>query len=68
MNNSMTYRGHIRNGVAVPDTPAALPEGTAVRIEVDRDGSAFRQNETADQLAREQEVPPVRSPDDLRGD
>ena len=29
----MTYRGHFKNGVIVPDTPVDLPEGSAVTIE-----------------------------------
>jgi hypothetical protein len=29
----MTYRGHIKNGVAVLEGGAILPEGTEVRIE-----------------------------------
>ena len=32
----MTYRGHIRNGVAVLDTPVALPDGTPVRCRFGR--------------------------------
>jgi hypothetical protein len=36
---AMTYRGHIRNGVAVLDEPAHLPDGTAVRVEVDQSES-----------------------------
>lgn len=30
---SMTYRGHIKNGVVVLDEPVELPEGLEVRIE-----------------------------------
>jgi hypothetical protein len=30
----MTYRGHIRNGAVVLDTPAELPEGAAVEVSV----------------------------------
>jgi hypothetical protein len=29
----MVYRGHVHNGVVVFDTPAALPDGTLVRVE-----------------------------------
>ena len=64
----MTYRGHIRNGVAVLDTPVALPDGTPVRIEVDGDDPSFWQNKTVDELAREQGVRPIQSLDELRGD
>jgi hypothetical protein len=28
----MTYRGHVKNGAVVLDTPAALPEGAAVEV------------------------------------
>ncbi len=31
----MTYRGHVRNGLVVLDEPAELPEGAAVRVELD---------------------------------
>lgn len=30
----MVIRGHVQNGVIVPDEPVCLPEGTSVRIEV----------------------------------
>lgn len=30
----MIMAGHIKNGVVVLDSPNALPEGTAVRVEV----------------------------------
>jgi hypothetical protein len=29
----MIYRGHIRNGLVVFDTPVPLPDGTEVRVE-----------------------------------
>jgi hypothetical protein len=32
----MTYRRHIKNGVAVLDEPAALPDGTRVRVQVEQ--------------------------------
>lgn len=32
----MVYRGHIRNGVAVPDDDVRLPEGAEVVIELTR--------------------------------
>ncbi|MBI4559686.1 MAG: hypothetical protein HY706_19020 [Candidatus Hydrogenedentes bacterium] len=30
----MTYRGHVRNGVVVPDEPVQLPDGAEVEIAV----------------------------------
>jgi hypothetical protein len=30
----MTYRGHVKNGVIVPEAGADLPEGAEVRIDV----------------------------------
>ena len=30
----MTYRGHVRNGIIVFDTPVTLPEGAEVRIDL----------------------------------
>jgi hypothetical protein len=64
----MTYRGHMKNGVAVLDSPADLPDGTPVRIDVERVGSDFWQNKSLEALAREQGVQPVRSLDELAGD
>jgi len=64
----MTYRGHIRNGVAVLDTPVTLPDGTPVRVEVERIDSAFWQNKSAQELASEQGVQPIKSVDELGGD
>jgi hypothetical protein len=61
----MIYRGHIKNGVAVPDESANLPEGTPVRIEVDPTDSDFCDNKTVADLAREQAVKPISSLDEL---
>lgn len=30
----MVIRGHIKNGVVVPDEPLSLPEGTCVHIQI----------------------------------
>jgi hypothetical protein len=30
----MTLRGHVQNGVVIPDDPTQLPEGAVVRIEL----------------------------------
>jgi hypothetical protein len=30
----MVVRGHVKNGVVVPDPPNSLPEGAEVRVEV----------------------------------
>ena len=64
----MTYRGHIKNGVAVLDTSVRLPDGTAVRVEVERADPAFWQNKTIEQLADEQGIKPCADPVDLAGD
>ena len=64
----MTYRGHIRNGVAVIDTAVTLPEGTPVRIEVEQGRTAFWENKSAAELAQEQAVMPIENPDALAGD
>jgi hypothetical protein len=63
----MTYRGHIKNGVAVLDTPVGLPDGTLVRVEVERSDAAFWQNKSVSQLADEQGVKPCTDPADLSG-
>jgi hypothetical protein len=64
----MTYHGHIKNGVAVLQGSVALPDGTPVRIEVDRLGADFWEGKRAEQLAREQGVAPCADPTDLTGD
>ena len=50
----MTYRGHVRNGTVVLDTPAELPEGAAVEVNVVAVPAGVR--------------PPITSIDELRGD
>ena len=64
----MTYHGHIQNGVAVLDTPVPLPDGTPVRIEIERTDAAFWANKPLAELAREQVRQPSASPADLAGD
>ena len=61
----MTYRGHIKNGVAVLDGPANLPEGTTVRIEIDQADSDFPEAKTVEELAAEQDFKPVSSLEEL---
>jgi len=63
----MTYRGHIRNGVAVPDEPADLPEGTPVVIQP-VESFAFEDNLSIAQLLERQRVRPVTQLADLAGD
>lgn len=60
-------RGHIKNGVAVLDEPVSLPEGTAVRIEVDSAPTTFWQTKPLQELTAEQAGRPLGSPDDLAG-
>ena len=64
----MTYRGHIKNGVAVLDDPTTLPDGTPVRVEVEPLNSDFWKGKTVEELAREQGVGPCTDPGDLAGD
>jgi hypothetical protein len=64
----MTYRGHIRNGVAIIDSAVTLPEGTPVRIEVEQAPFDFWDNKNASELAREQGVSPIRAAEDLAGE
>lgn len=63
----MTLRGHIKNGVAVLDEPMDLPDGTPVRIEVERVDADFWRGKSAEELAREQGVSPCVDPGDLAG-
>jgi hypothetical protein len=64
----MTYRGHIKNGVAVLDTPVNLPDGTPVRVEVDSSDSEFWNDKTVEELAQEQGVVPTNGLDGLAMD
>ena len=62
---SMTYSGHIKNGVAVINDPVTLPDGTLVRVEVEPNESDFRHGKPVDALAREQGVEPLSAIGDL---
>jgi hypothetical protein len=64
----MTISGHIQNGVAVPDTPVQVPDGTPVHIHILPTGGAFWENKTLEQLVQEQGVRPLESADELAGD
>lgn len=64
----MTYRGHIKNGVAILDSPVDLPDGTPVQVQVERLDSTFWQDRDIDALARQQGVQPLSSIDALAGD
>jgi hypothetical protein len=64
----VTYRGHIRNGVAIIDAGITLPDGTPVLIEVAQPPSAFWANKSAAELAHEQGVTPIQTLNDFAGD
>jgi hypothetical protein len=64
----MIYHGHMKNGEAVLDTTVGLPDGTPVRVEVERTDPTFWQNKNVRQLAIEQGVKPCTDPADLAGD
>jgi len=55
----MTYRGRIKNGVAVLESPVTLPDGTRVRVEVEPAGSVFWDGKSVEELAQEQGVVPI---------
>jgi len=38
----MTFRGHMQNGVVILDEPAVLPEGCAVRVELEQPADDIR--------------------------
>jgi hypothetical protein len=61
----MTYRGRIKNGMAVLDTPIPLPDGTPVRVEVEPAGSDFWHGRTVEELARDQGIQAITSLNDL---
>ena len=64
----MTYRAHIKNGVAVLDQPVSLPDGMAVRIQISPADSEFWQNRSIDELATDQGVQVCDDPRDIAGD
>ena len=64
----MTYRGHMQNGVAVLDAPANLPDGTPVRIEVERVESPFWQNKSIAELLEDRAPSSAHTLEDLAGD
>lgn len=52
----MIFHGYIRNGMAVPDSPITIPDGTRVRVELmERDAQFYRDN-TIEMLAHEQGI------------
>jgi hypothetical protein len=55
----MSYLGHIKNGVAVLDTPIVLPDGTRVRAEVEQADAEFWRGKSVEELASEQGVQPI---------
>jgi hypothetical protein len=57
----MTYAGRIRNGVAVLEPAVTLPDGTRVRIEVEPEASAFWNGNSVEELAREQDIQPIKN-------
>jgi hypothetical protein len=61
----MTYLGRVKNGVAILETPDALPEGTRVRVEVEPAESEFWLAKSVETLAEEQGVLPVKAIGDL---
>jgi hypothetical protein len=64
----MTYRGHIKNGVAVLDGSVSLPEGTPVRVEVEPLESGFWDHKSVEQLGREQGLGARTDAGELAGD
>ena len=64
----MTIIGHIQNGVAVPDTPVDVPDGTPVHIHILPRGGTFWENKTLEQLVKEQGVKPIEDANELVGD
>ena len=64
----MTYLGTIKNGVAVLNPPASLPEGTPVRIQVEAPTLQSWSNKSIEELAQEQGVKAVTNLDDLKSD
>ena len=55
----MIIRGSVEDGKVVPDEPMGLPDGSSVRILIDREESAFWKDKTLVELAEEQGVSDV---------
>jgi hypothetical protein len=79
----MEYRGKFEDGIVRPDDPVNLPNGTPVEFHpVTRQGGTAerlpdeladadrlaRSNRTIEDIAREQNVKPIRSLDELGGE
>lgn len=64
----MTYRGHIKNGVAVLDAQIKLPDGTPVQVDIQPSDSDFWRGKNVEETAQEQSVHPVADLDQLAGD
>ena len=64
----MTMTGKISHGKIELDGPLDLPEGTEVQVDLTPLESSFWANRSADELARRQNVRPIRSLDNLAGD
>ena len=61
----MTYRGHIKNGVAVLDTAVKLPDGTPVQVGIQPTDSTFWRGQSIEELARQQQVQACDDPEEL---
>jgi hypothetical protein len=64
----MSYRGHMQKGVAILDTPADLPDGTRVVIDVEPPEVTFWQNKSIEDIAGEQGIQPLQDLEELAGD
>ncbi|MEK6703121.1 MAG: hypothetical protein AABZ53_12720 [Planctomycetota bacterium] len=74
----MDFRGIFDHGIIRPTEPISLPQGTEVDCRavspangvkpVDATADGFWARKSIEELAREQQVTPIRSLDDLRGD
>jgi hypothetical protein len=64
----MVYPGHMKNGVAVLDTPVHIPDGTPVRVDVIERDHDFWKNRTIDELAAEQRVQSISALEQLGAD
>jgi predicted DNA-binding antitoxin AbrB/MazE fold protein len=45
---TMTYRGQVKNGVIVPESGVDLPEGTEVRIHIEKSSNATEKADVAE--------------------
>jgi len=55
----------MKNGVAVLESTVSLPDGTPVRVEVERTDSSFWNGRSVEEMAQDQNAQPIYRADEL---